>query len=367
MEIVIRRDGSVGEVTILQGLAMGLNERAIQAVQQWRFSPARMKGDAGGRHRRGVRRVPTAREDVYGSAPVVITVVSLVFALVVSVMAWRTSQDEKRRAAARVARAGGRGRRRRSRPPRQRRRRPRPPDRPDVTSANGCGAWRSPAAPDHRREAIGAAIAGGGRPPATPSGNRACPWPLDTLGGFLGTPNRVPESGGHQRWLAAAAAVLAVVLGGSSPYGSATARRRRERAHSRRSAPLELLSLRHERDGVNLSVSGLVRNPPAAPVVERLSAVVFLFDQQGTFVTSAKAPVDFLNRRGRRVAVRGQGRRAAERGALPRELPDRGRHGAARRRRGEPPVTAPVALTRRRRRRGSRLKFGGSRFGVQRF
>jgi hypothetical protein len=29
-------------------------------------------------------------------------------------------------------------------------------------------------------------------------------------------------------------------------------------------------------------------------VVERVSAVVFLFDQQGQFVTSAKAPIDFL-------------------------------------------------------------------------
>jgi hypothetical protein len=28
--------------------------------------------------------------------------------------------------------------------------------------------------------------------------------------------------------------------------------------------------------------------------MERLSAVVFLFDQQGTFITSAKAPVDFI-------------------------------------------------------------------------
>jgi TonB family protein len=44
MEIVIRRDGSVGEVTILRGLPMDLNERARAAVKQWKFSPARMKG-----------------------------------------------------------------------------------------------------------------------------------------------------------------------------------------------------------------------------------------------------------------------------------------------------------------------------------
>jgi protein TonB len=46
LEIVIRRDGSVGDVKVLKGLGMGLNEQAIQAVRQWRFSPARLKGAA---------------------------------------------------------------------------------------------------------------------------------------------------------------------------------------------------------------------------------------------------------------------------------------------------------------------------------
>jgi len=41
MEIVVRRDGSVGDLRILRGLGGGLNDRAAQAVRQWRFSPAR--------------------------------------------------------------------------------------------------------------------------------------------------------------------------------------------------------------------------------------------------------------------------------------------------------------------------------------
>ena len=45
MEIVIRRDGSVGDVTILRGLGAGLDQRAVNAVKQWRFSPARRKGE----------------------------------------------------------------------------------------------------------------------------------------------------------------------------------------------------------------------------------------------------------------------------------------------------------------------------------
>lgn len=44
MEIVVRRDGSVGDVRILQGLGYGLDARALQAVRSWRFSPARRHG-----------------------------------------------------------------------------------------------------------------------------------------------------------------------------------------------------------------------------------------------------------------------------------------------------------------------------------
>lgn len=44
LEIVVRRDGTVGDVKILQGLAGGLNDRALQAVRQWRFTPARRQG-----------------------------------------------------------------------------------------------------------------------------------------------------------------------------------------------------------------------------------------------------------------------------------------------------------------------------------
>jgi len=44
LEIVVRRDGSVGDIRILKGLAGGLNDRAVQAVRQWRFSPASRQG-----------------------------------------------------------------------------------------------------------------------------------------------------------------------------------------------------------------------------------------------------------------------------------------------------------------------------------
>jgi TonB family protein len=44
VEIVVRRDGSVGDVKLVNGLPNGLNDRAVAAVKQWRFSPARRLG-----------------------------------------------------------------------------------------------------------------------------------------------------------------------------------------------------------------------------------------------------------------------------------------------------------------------------------
>jgi TonB family protein len=46
LEIVVRRDGTVGDVTLRQGLGAGLDQRAVTAVRQWRFSPATRRGEA---------------------------------------------------------------------------------------------------------------------------------------------------------------------------------------------------------------------------------------------------------------------------------------------------------------------------------
>ena len=46
LEIVVRQDGSVGDVKILEGLGGGLNERAVDAVRRWRFAPAERQGVA---------------------------------------------------------------------------------------------------------------------------------------------------------------------------------------------------------------------------------------------------------------------------------------------------------------------------------
>lgn len=228
-----------------------------------------------------------------------VTIVSLMVALIMSVTAWRLARDEKQRSAARVAALSI-----------------------AATSAPGGSASYSGQglSPDH---AIGfqARPAAVERPvarapwapapltmetPARPAPGAAPPVPemplnvapapraISHSSGFLGASTEQPQvSGGRQRSLAVAATVLFVgLLGGlvwmmSGPRGTSA-------AAVGPNSPLELVSLRHDRQKEKLAVSGLVRNPATSKPVERLSAVVFLFDRQGTFVTSAKANVDFL-------------------------------------------------------------------------
>jgi hypothetical protein len=59
------------------------------------------------------------------------------------------------------------------------------------------------------------------------------------------------------------------------------------------SAPLELISMRHTREGQTLTVSGLVRNPRAGANATRVTAVILTFNRAGAFVSSARAPLDF--------------------------------------------------------------------------
>ena len=44
LEIVVRRDGSVGNVRVRRTLGAGLEQKAIDAVRQWRFVPAKKQG-----------------------------------------------------------------------------------------------------------------------------------------------------------------------------------------------------------------------------------------------------------------------------------------------------------------------------------
>lgn len=196
-----------------------------------------------------------------------VTVISLIVALFMSVSAWRVTRDEKRRSAARIAAL-------------------------------------SLAATEGAREQVAPARLSGAanpRPATVPAPQEmflnepASAREISHATGFLGGPMPPLATGstGRQHSLAIAAAVLFVGLA-SGLFWMMSGPRGTTAAAVGPNMPLELVSLRHDRQNSKLAVSGLVRNPVTGRPVEHVSAVVFLFDQQGTFMTSATAPVDFI-------------------------------------------------------------------------
>lgn len=59
-------------------------------------------------------------------------------------------------------------------------------------------------------------------------------------------------------------------------------------------SPLELLSLRYTRESDRLVITGLVQNPRAAAPISRVVATAFVFGKDGTFLSSGRAPLDFV-------------------------------------------------------------------------
>jgi hypothetical protein len=84
-------------------------------------------------------------------------------------------------------------------------------------------------------------------------------------------------------------AALAIVL-------SAGSRGVANPAHTKAAAvqtlPLELVALGHQRDGDRLMVRGVVRNPASGERLDSLTAVVFLFNRDGGFLASGRAAVE---------------------------------------------------------------------------
>jgi heme exporter protein D len=204
-----------------------------------------------------------------------ITVVSLIVALVMSVTAWRLMRDEKQRSAARIAALSAAsdddGE---------------PMALPIVAPKIEKAPWSpAPFASIESDTADSISLRTPREEPDTTVVSHAS--------GFLGAITEERTSGGGQRSLAIAAAALFVVLSGGLVWMMAGPEGTTPVAVGP-NAPLELVSLSHSRQDDKLAVSGLVRNPASGQPVEKLSAVVFLFDRMGTFVTSSRAHVDFL-------------------------------------------------------------------------
>jgi hypothetical protein len=51
--------------------------------------------------------------------------------------------------------------------------------------------------------------------------------------------------------------------------------------------------LRHTQEADTLTITGLVQNPRGAASLSRVTATVFLFAPDGTFLTSGRGPLDF--------------------------------------------------------------------------
>jgi hypothetical protein len=110
---------------------------------------------------------------------------------------------------------------------------------------------------------------------------------------------RAPRSGLQGRPLLklgvgfAMAVLVIVLIAMSGDRHSTSADETQPVASGQPAAPaLELLSMRHTRSGDGLTVTGLVRNRGAADAAS-IVAVVFVFDREGGFVASGRAPLEF--------------------------------------------------------------------------
>jgi hypothetical protein len=90
--------------------------------------------------------------------------------------------------------------------------------------------------------------------------------------------------------VAAGVAVIVAIAGytvvprGAAPAPAAVA-----------TAPLELLALKHTQEGKTLTVSGSVRNPRTGAQQSQVFATAVLFSQDGNFLTSGRAALDFTS------------------------------------------------------------------------
>jgi hypothetical protein len=194
-----------------------------------------------------------------------VTIISLLLAVIMSVIAWRAAREERRRSEARVAALASEI---------HDTTRPRPVSRaePDL---------------DLRRPVEA--------PIALPSTG------LFETSGAPRTGPRLATVVGIGVLVCGSVAAVAVVLGTGS--SAATARVASPanvenpaspptQASPESPVPLELLALGHQRDGDRLTVRGVVRNPSVGREVDRVTAVVFLYDRSGGFLTSGRAAIE---------------------------------------------------------------------------
>ena len=183
-----------------------------------------------------------------------LTVVSLAVAIVMSVVAWRLYAEERRREADRVA-----------------------------ALAEAIQGEAAPADDLPLTREIDRVDAVAARPTAAAAAEPGAEHSRARFGWLAGRVRPAAAS------LLVAAGIVLAVLATSGGDAADAAR------DARRPAPLELVALASQQRPGQLTVAGEVRNPAGALPVDRLTAVVFFFDRDGGFLTSARAPVAVAN------------------------------------------------------------------------
>jgi hypothetical protein len=186
---------------------------------------------------------------------VLVTIVSMLLALVMSVIAWRVGKEERRRSEARVAALAA-----------------------DIHEIDRIDRSRS--LPIDELE-----IRPSGRGTATPAAGRLFSSQAPRQPGF-----RLFAAVGIGVLVFGSAVALAVILGTSSGTRVVPAADAPD-VKAENPPSLELVALGHERDGNQLTVRGAIRNPSGLDIT-RLTAVVFLFSRDGGVLASGRAAVE---------------------------------------------------------------------------
>ena len=178
-----------------------------------------------------------------------VTMISIALAAIMGVVAWRIAGEEERRSQARVAAL--------------------------AAEIHGDGLPLRVVGNDFdlRPRAAGVAVADLFTVAQAQPASR---WPAVVVAGVF---------------VVATAAALVIVFSGGS-RGTTHAANPPAAPVPAAAPPLELVALGHERDSDGLIVRGVVRNPPAGTAVDRLTAVVFVFNRDGGFLTSGRVMIE---------------------------------------------------------------------------
>jgi hypothetical protein len=207
-----------------------------------------------------------------------ITIVAVIIAFTTSIVAWRAVREERRRSDARVVALAR-----------------------DIHGAPADGLdldLQGRAAP--QAGSLRATMAGSEMPRIA----TASPDPMFATMAPARSGSRFGLALAIGCFVAASVGAAAIVLSGAPPTAPLNAESpsasdrtpavapANRNATVRSIAPLELLALAHEREGDTLTVRGTIRNPASGSEMNRLTAVVFLFDRDGGFLSSGRAAVE---------------------------------------------------------------------------